>query len=257
MSIESDKDLLGITRISNVVALTLKGMREYTRAGMSTWELDQYGAGILKKYGARPAPALAYGFPGCTCISVNNEAAHGIPSQKTILKEGDLVNIDVSAELDGYYSDNGGSFVVGPDIRHLDPLVRASKDILYKAIHRVRGGVKVNEIGRIIETEAKKRGFKVIKNLCGHGVGRSLHEEPKEIPNFYDRFNTARFRKNSVVAIETFISTRASYTHAKGDGWTEMTGEGGFVAQHEHTIIVTDKDPVILTKANDIWMNHS
>jgi methionyl aminopeptidase len=84
-----------------------------------------------------------------------------------------------------------------------------------------------------------------------------LHEEPKEIPNFYDRFNTARFRKNSVVAVETFISTRASYTHAKGDGWTEMTGEGGFVAQHEHTIIVTDNDPVILTKANDIWMNHS
>ncbi|MBS7565005.1 type I methionyl aminopeptidase [Mucilaginibacter sp. Bleaf8] len=253
MSIESENDLLGMSRVSEAVAQTLRAMREYAKPGMNTYELDLYGAAILQQFGARPAPQLVYNFPGCACISVNTEVAHGIPSKQTILKEGDLINIDVSAELDGYYADNGGSFILGEDTQNLSPLVEASKDILYKAIYQIKGGVKINEIGRLIETEAKKRGFTVIKNLCGHGVGRSLHEAPHYIANYHDRLNLSRFRKNSVVAIETFISTKATYTHDKGDGWTYITKDGSFVAQHEHTILVTDKEPVILTRDNQIW----
>jgi methionyl aminopeptidase len=132
-------------------------------------------------------------------------------------------------------------------------LVNASKQILYKAIQQIKGGVRIAEIGRLIETEAKKLNYRVIKNLVGHGVGRSLHEEPSEIPCYYDRGNTKRFKKNSVVAIETFISTNASYAQEKGDGWTFITRDGSFVAQHEHTIMVTDGAPVILTSANEIW----
>jgi len=253
MSISSQADIDGLQRISDAVALTLKHMREYAKPGMSTKELDEYGGEMLRRFGARSAPKLTYGFPGWCCISLNDEIAHGIPSEKRFLKEGDLINIDVSAELDGYWSDNGGSFVLGRDLNNHQPLVEASKTILHKAIHRIKGGVKIADIGLLIETEAKKAGFKVIKNLVGHGVGRSLHEAPEEIPCFNDRRNKHRFKKDSVVAVETFISTRATYAYDKGDGWTYVTSDGSYVAQHEHTIIITDGEPIILTKANQIW----
>ncbi len=253
MSITNEIEMLGMQKVSDAVAHTLKEMRNFAKVGMSTKELDDFGGEILKQLGAKSAPFLTYGFPGYTCISVNNEFCHGIPSAKRILKEGDLINIDVSAELDGFWSDNGGSFILGEDIQGHQKLIDASKEILQKAISNIRGGVKVSDIGLLIETEAKKRGYKVIKNLTGHGVGRSLHEEPHEIANYRDRFNFTRFKKNSVVAIETFISTTSNYADTLEDGWTMVGDKGGFMAQHEHTIMVTGGQPLILTKSNGIW----
>ena len=253
MSITSQAELIGLQQISQAVATTLRQMRAYARPGISTQELDEYGGRLLAEWGAKSAPKLTYGFPGWTCISVNNEVAHGIPSASRTLREGDLVNIDVSAELNGYWADNGGSFVLGADLHQHQPLVDASRQILRTALHQIRGGVRIAEIGRLIETEARKAGYKVIKNLVGHGVGRSLHEEPSEIPCYYDRHNLKRFKKNSVVAVETFISTRATFAHQAPDGWTLVTRDGSFVAQHEHTIVITNGRPIILTEANNIW----
>lgn len=253
MSITSDEELSGMQQISNAVAETLKQMREHAAPGMTAKELDDFGGAILSALGAKSAPKLTYDFPGWTCISVNNEIAHGIPTENKVFKEGDIINIDVSAELNGFWADNGGSFILGKDINELQPLVDASKQILRKAIDQIKGGVKIADIGRLIETEARKSGYKVIKNLAGHGVGRSLHEEPHEILNCYDRFNTTRFRKNSIVAIETFIATASTYADQEKDGWTLVGNKGGYVAQHEHTIMVTDGKPVILTAVNDIW----
>ncbi|UOG76443.1 type I methionyl aminopeptidase [Hymenobacter tibetensis] len=253
MSITSQADLIGLQRISEAVGTTLKHMREYAQPGMTTKEIDEYGGRILAALGAKSAPRLTYGFPGWTCISVNNEVAHGIPSAHKVLQDGDLVNIDVSAELDGYWADNGGSFVLGADIHQHQPLVDASRQILRTALSRIRGGVRIADIGGLIEGEARKAGYRVIKNLVGHGIGRSLHEDPKEIPCYYDRYNLKRFKKNSVVAVETFISTRATLAHQLSDGWTLATKDGSFVAQHEHTIVITDGQPLILTEANSIW----
>jgi methionyl aminopeptidase len=253
MSITKESELIGMQKASEAVAYTLKEMQAYAQPGMTTRALDDYGASILAGFGAKSAPLLTYHFPGCTCISVNNEFCHGIPSHTRILKEGDLVNIDVSAELNGFWADNGSSFVLGRDVAGHQKLVDASKQILHKAIHQIRGGVRISDIGHLIETEAKKRGFKVVKNLTGHGVGRSLHEEPTEIANYRDRFNTKRFRKNSVVAIETFITTTSSYAETLADGWTMVGDKGGFMAQHEHTIVVTDGTPIILTAMNGVW----
>ena len=253
MSITTENERIGMQQASDAVAITLKKMREYARPGISTKELDEYGGELLAQMGARSAPKLTYDFPGHTCISINEEAAHGIPSADKLLKEGDLVNIDVSAELNGYWADNGGSFVLGQDIHGYGKLVEASKEILKKAIKNIKGGVRISEIGRLIETEAKKAGYTVIKNLTGHGVGRSLHEEPHEVANFCDRYNTARFKKNSVVAIETFISTRSTIADTQADGWTLIGNKGGFVAQHEHTIMVTGGEAVIFTAQNGIW----
>src|SRR3954464_6999534 len=253
MSITKETDLVGMKKASEAVACTLKEMRNYAQPGMTTKQLDDYGAKVLADFGARSAPYMTYGFPGWTCISVNNEFCHGIPSDKRILKEGDLINIDVSAELDGFWSDNGNSFVLGEDIHQHQKLVTASKEILHKAIYNIKGGVRIADIGEVIETEAKKRGFKVIKNLTGHGVGRSLHEEPSEIANYRDRHNQTRFKKNSVVAIETFITTISTFAETLQDGWTMVGDKGGFMAQHEHTIVVTEGTPIILTEMNGVW----
>lgn len=253
MSISKESELEGMKRVSEVVATTLRLMREFAKVGMSTKELDEYGGAILAKHGAKSAPYETYGFPGYTCISVNEEAAHGIPSDSKILQEGDLINIDVSAELNGFWSDNGGSFVLGTDLHNHQPLVEASKQILKKAIAEIKGGVKISDIGHLIETEAKKSGFKVIKNLAGHGVGRSLHEDPENILNYRVRSNHQRFRKNTTVAVETFISTKSTIAVELRDGWTLVGNKGGFVTQHEHTIMVTDGEPLILTSSNDIW----
>jgi len=253
MSITTEDERIGMQQASDAVAITLKKMREFAKPGISTKELDEYGGELLAQMGARSAPMLTYSFPGYTCISVNEEAAHGIPSVDKILKEGDLVNIDVSAELNGYWADNGGSFVLGEDIHGHGKLVAASKEILRKAISNIKGGVRISEIGRLIETEAKKAGYTVIKNLTGHGVGRSLHEEPHEIANYRDPFNLQRFKKNSVVAVETFISTASTIAETQSDGWTLVGNKSGYVAQHEHTILITGGEPVILTENNGIW----
>lgn len=253
MSITKEAELTGMRKVSEAVAHTLREMKNHARPGMTTKELDEFGAGILQGFGANSAPFMTYRFPGWTCISVNHEFCHGIPSDKRVLKEGDLINIDVSAELDGFWSDNGNSFVLGEDIHQHQQLVDASKEILQKAIDNIKGGVKIADIGQLMETEARKRGYRVIKNLGGHGIGRGLHEEPGELLNYKNRFDQRRFKKNSVVAIETFISTSSSYTVELNDGWTMVGNKGGFMAQHEHTIVVTDGKPMILTAMNGIW----
>lgn len=237
---------------SQAVATALRQMVNYAQPGMSTKELDEYGAEILAAFGAKSAPYLTYGFPGSTCISVDNEFCHGVPSTGRVLKEGDLVNIDVSAELDGFWADNGASFVLGKDIHQHQRLVDASKNVLRKAINHIRGGVKIAEIGHLMEVEARKSGYRVIRNLGGHGIGRSLHEQPDELLNYKNRFDQRRFKKNSVVAIETFISTTSTYAVELHDGWTMVGDKGGYMAQHEHTIVVTDGKPIILTAANEI-----
>jgi len=238
--------------VSEAVAITLKEMREHARPGMTTKELDEFGGRLLNSFGARSAPRLSYGFPGWTCISVNHEIAHGIPSAKKILQEGDLVNIDVSAELNGFWSDNGGSFVLGRDLYQYQPLVDTSRRILLEVIQSIRGGVKIADVGYAIETRAKRAGYKVIKNLSGHGIGRKLHEDPEHILNYRDRNNHQRFRKNSVVAIETFIATSSQMAVELQDGWTLVGNKGGVVAQHEHTILITEQKPILLTEMNQL-----
>ena len=246
MSISKESDLIGMKKASEAVATTLNEMISYARVGMTTKELDDFGASVLQEFGAKSAPKLTYGFPGFTCISVNNEFCHGIPSDRK-LEEGDLINIDVSAELNGFWSDNGSSFILGDDVHHHQKLVDASQAILNKAVSSIRGGVRIADIGHLIESQAKQRGYKVIKNLGGHGIGRALHETPHDLLNYGDRFDKRRFKKNEVVAIETFISTICSSVETARDGWTLVGNRGGFMAQHEHTIVVTDGQPIILT----------
>lgn len=252
MSIQSVEEMNALKAAADAVAIALREMQAFAKPGLSTKQIDKYGYEILRSFGANPAPKKDYNFPGWTCISVNHEACHGIPTDHKILQEGDLVNIDVSAELDGFYADNGGSFILGEDHQNLQPLVDASRDILHLALANITHGVKISALGGFIEKQARQRGFQVIRNICGHGIGRKLHESPNEIPCYRDFFIRERFRKNAVVAIETFISTGARYVYEEEDGWTLSTDDNSFVAQHEHTIVVTDDQPIILTSENGI-----
>ncbi|TCD12220.1 type I methionyl aminopeptidase [Pedobacter frigidisoli] len=252
MIIKTEEELQGMELVSEAVAVTLQKMRDYTQIGMSTKEIDEYGRQLLEAIGAKSAPFETYSFPGYSCISVNQEFAHGVPSDKVMLKNGDIINIDVSAEMGGFWADNGCSFIVGDDIQGIQHLVDTSQEILLDAISHISGGVRIADIGKLMETKAKKAGYTVIRDLGGHGVGRSLHEEPDAIMNYYDRFDKRRFRKDSVVAIETFISTKSAFIETAADKWAFMGSKGGFVAQHEHTILITAGKPIILTAANGI-----
>jgi methionyl aminopeptidase len=252
MSIKTRSELTSMHKIGRIVASTLRAMQNHVRPGMSTKELDDFGGSLLEKHGARSAPKITYGFPGYSCISVNEEIAHGIPSRSKIIAEGDLVNIDVSAELNGFWADNGASFVVGADLHAHGKLVDASRGILEHAIKTVRPGMYIRDLGGMIESAARLHGFGVIRNLTGHGVGRSLHEAPEEIPNFFDRFNMARFTQGSVVAIETFIATQSSLAKTLKDGWTLVGNRGGFVAQHEHTVVIREEGTLVLTNPSQM-----
>ncbi|MEQ9366644.1 MAG: type I methionyl aminopeptidase [Leptospirales bacterium] len=246
MSIRDENDLTALRRVGKVVGDTLRLMLRSVEAGMSTLELDRIGEEYFQKRGARSAPRLTYDFPGATCISVNNEVAHGIPGER-VLRTGDLVNIDVSLELDGYFADTGASMCIEPAPDQLTDLCRASHAILQATIHNIKAGNKLNRIGRTIENGARERGYTTVLNLAGHGVGGALHEEPYDLVNYYDPRDQRLAERGQVVAIETFISTGGRYAREEADGWTLTTGDGSFVAQYEHTLVITDGAPIILT----------
>ena len=246
MTIETDQDIVGLKIIGKIVADTLKHMMKEAKVGMSTFELDQIGASYLAKFNARSAPQLMYNFPGSTCISVNEDIAHGIPNEK-ILKEGDMINIDVSAELNGYFADTGGSFVLGKSTDLQKKVMRATREALDSAISIVSAGKPINLIGKAIEQVAKKYNLKIIENLGSHGVGRSLHEDPTFIAPFFDPKDLRVLKEGQVITIEPFLSTKSTWVDEGSDGWTLFTEKGSVSAQYEHTMIITKNKPIILT----------
>jgi methionyl aminopeptidase len=248
MTIETDKDLIALQEIGKIVALTLKKMMCQTEPGMSTSELDYIGKTFLQMYGAKSAPKITYGFPGYTCISINEEAAHGVPGTR-VINSGDVVNIDVSAEKNGYFADTGGTFVVPPSTHLKDRLIHSTKLALHEACNSARAGRPINGIGKSIQKVAKRNGFKIIKNLSGHGVGRSLHEAPREIPGYYDHNDLRILHDGLVIAIEPFLSTKSRYVREDDDGWTLFTQQGNLSAQFEHTMVITKGKPILLTMA--------
>ncbi|MEM9157818.1 MAG: type I methionyl aminopeptidase [Verrucomicrobiota bacterium] len=248
MSVESYEDIAGLKRASCVVVEAVRDMFAAMEPGMTTLELDEIGAGVLARHGARSAPALCYGYPFATMISINEEVAHGMPSDR-VIREGDLVNIDVSAELDGYFSDTGYTMPVGDGNNRANRLCAASKRALSEALKVARHGVEIREVEWVVKQVAREAGFSVIENLVGHGVGRHLHEEPGNIPAWGDLRDRRKFVEGTVLTIEPFLSTGPRRVFDKGDGWTVMTRPGNLTAQFEHTIIVTRGEPVVLTAA--------
>ncbi|WP_395646044.1 type I methionyl aminopeptidase [Terricaulis sp.] len=248
MTIDNDNDLVALKKIGAIVARTLAAMGKALEPGMTTRELDAIGAQLLAAEGARPAPALAYNFPGATCISVCPDIAHGIPGDR-VLKAGDLVNIDVSAELGGYFADTGASFVIPPVSARLAKLTRDGKRALWAGVNAVRAGAKLGDIGRAVQAFADRERYTLIQNLASHGVGRSLHEEPTSIATWDDPGERRRIHEGMVFTIEPFLSMGSQWAVDGGDEWTLRADTGRPTVQYEHTLVATARGALVLTAA--------
>ncbi|MES1956206.1 type I methionyl aminopeptidase [Salinisphaera hydrothermalis] len=248
MTIENQSDIDGIMAAGRVVAMVRDAMLEAVEPGITTQELDSLGSRLLEESGAKSAPKLIYDFPGATCISINEEAAHGVPGPRTILA-GDVVNVDVSASLNGYFADTGGTMVVPPVSSTKARLCHATRIALRCALSEARAGAPINRIGKAIQSVAKTHRFKVIRNLAGHGIGRALHEEPERLVGYYDHHDHRVLHAGQVIAVEPFLSTKSTYVEESEDGWTLVGAPRNLSAQYEHTIIVTNGAPIVATHA--------
>ena len=248
MIIKTEDELKALQESGKIVADCLRYMLDEVKPGISTKYLDELGGAYLTKYGAKSAPITMYDFPGYTCISLNEEAAHGIPRDDREILAGDLINIDVSAVKNDIYADTGSSMCLDPVNEAHKRLLKATRTALNRAISNVRAGEGLNIIGKTIEKEAKQSGYTVIRNLCSHGVGRTLHDEPSHIVSYRDPTEKRLLVENMVITIEPFLSTGSvNVTEAK-DGWTLVNKRGCISAQFEHTMVVRkNKEPLIVT----------
>ncbi|HEY0974764.1 MAG TPA: type I methionyl aminopeptidase [Solimonas sp.] len=247
MTIQGEADLRGLRQVGQLVAAVLADMLDLLEPGMTTLELDNIGRRLLEQRGARSAPEITYKFPGATCISVNEEAAHGIPGTRRI-EAGDVVNVDVSAELDGYFADTGGTRVVPPSSALKDCLCLATRQALAAAMTEARAGAPINRIGAAIEQVADAHQFRVIRNLGSHGVGRALHEYPGSIAGHYEAKDRRRLTEGMVITIEPFLSTHSTRVRTARDGWTLLAAKGNLSAQYEHTMVITRGEPIVVTR---------
>ncbi len=224
-------------------------MSKSIEIGMTTKELDEIGKTKLDFYGAKSAPQTCYNFPGTTCISINNCIAHGIPDE-SIIAAGDLINIDVSAELDGFFGDTGASYVMPPSSPQKKQICFATRKARDQAISSLKTGANLNIIGKNVEKIAKKHNFKIISDLMSHGIGINLHEEPSYVPSYFDKNLKYILQKGQVLTVEPFLSTKSDGSITGVDGWSLFGNKQGLTAQYEHTIIITDTKPIITTVPN-------
>lgn len=247
MSIESQADLLGMRTIGRIVALILREMCAAVRRGMTTAELDGIGAMAMRRLGARSAPQLTYQFPGYTCISVNEEIVHGVPGDRR-LESGDVVKIDVTAEHGGYIADAARTVIVGAGSPVALQLQACAVAALAAALKVARAGELVSTIGRAVERQARQDGFAVVRELCGHGVGRTIHERP-DVPNYENRLSKDTLTDGLVIAIEPMLAAVPARPVQGADGWTLSTHNGSLAVHEEHTVVIQRGDPLILTAA--------
>lgn len=246
MTIENEDQLDKLKAAGRLVARTLKAMGEALEPGMTTRELDALGRAMLEAEGANSAPELTYDFPGATCISIGPDVAHGIPGDQ-VIRAGDLINIDVSAELDGFFGDTGASFAVPPVSKRVERLCRDGRRALWTGIRAVRAGGDLNAPGREIEAFARKNGYTLVRNLASHGVGLSLHEEPTEIATWPDASERRIMQEGLVFTVEPFLSLGAEFAEDGDDPWTLYSQPKALTVQYEHTVIASRSGPLILT----------
>ncbi len=245
MSIETQEELEALRRAGQVVADAIRAMRRAVRPGVTTGELDAVGARVFRRAGARSGPQIDYGFPGVTCISVGDEAVHGIPGRRR-LRDGDLVTLDVTAELDGFYADACVTVSAGRPRPASARLAATASRALVAGIGAARAGAPLNAVGAAVESVVSARGHAVCTDLAGHGIGRRIHEPPT-VPSYYDARLAAPLTEGLVMTIEPIVSAGSGRVYETGDGWTVRTADGAVCAHAEHTIVIRDGAPLVLT----------
>ena len=243
MSIDSPDELAAMRAAGQVVAEAIREMSRRVRPGVTTAELDDIAAGVFARHGARSGPQLDYDFPGVTCISLDDECVHGIPSKRRV-REGQLVKLDVTAELDGFYADACRTVAVGKPKGREQRLMAAAQSALKLGLAQAKAGNNVGAIGAAVQTEVERRGFSVCAELSGHGIGRRIHEEP-DVPNI--AWDGPELTNGLVITVEPIIAAGRGEVYVDDDGWTIRTDDGTHSAHFEHTIVITDGAPILLT----------
>lgn len=245
--LKTNRELALMQEACRISAGALRVAGEAVEPGVSTYEIDRLAYDYIKKCGAEPNFLNLYGFPATACISVNDRVIHGIPSKKEILKEGDVVSIDLGAKINGFNGDNAATFAVGKISEEAQALLDATKESLYEAIKVAKAGNRVGDIGSTVQRYVEARGFSVVRAYVGHGVGANLHEDPN-VPNFGTPGRGVRLLPGMTLAIEPMINLGGSDVKTLSDGWTVVTKDGKISAHFEHTIAVTQDGPIILTR---------
>lgn len=250
MTITSEEELERLKAIGRICAIARDTMAAALEPGMTTQELDDIGRKVLDDHDARSAPQVTYDFPGATCISVNEEVAHGIPG-KRVIAAGDLVNIDVSAEKDGIFADTGASYIVPPGSHRIEKLCRDGKKAMWTGIRAVKAGGRLAEVGEAIGKFAGTNGYTLLRNLASHGIGYGLHDEPGEIPTWPDRSERRRISDGLVFTVEPFLSLGGQMAEEKSfdDPWTLVSVPAAPCVQYEHTVVATRRGAVVVTLA--------
>lgn len=245
--LKSPQEIEKIRKACRVVANVLEGVRTKVRAGITTKELDDFAEQLIRDAGAKPAFKGYRGYPSTLCTSVNEQVVHGIPSEGVVLRPGDIISIDVGAVVDGFYGDAAITVPVGPITNEAERLIRVTEESLLKGIAEAIPGNRLYDISAAVQSHVEAHGFSVVREFVGHGIGRSLHEDP-QIPNFGERGGGPKIKAGMVLAIEPMVNAGGCVTRVKEDGWTAITADGSLSAHFEHTIAVMDDGPLILTR---------
>jgi methionyl aminopeptidase len=245
VSVQSEEEMEGLLQIGKIVRLALEEMKKHARPGMTTAELDDIGDRTLKRWGAESAPRKRYGFPGSNCISVNEEAVHGIPGGR-VLQPGDLLKLDVTAERNGYVADAALTLPLPPASPLKLRLCECAEAAFQKALATARTGQPLREIGRAMESEVRRFGFRILRELHSHGVGRAIHEEPT-IPNYYDRSQKRRLTEGLVITLEPILCAGSGKAALEPDGWTVRSADRSLAAHYEQTVVVGNSGAKIVT----------
>ncbi len=246
IEVKNEQELQRMRAAGKVTAAVLKLMTEMVRPGISTLELDSAAERTIRSFGATPLFLGYYGFPGSICASVNEEVVHGIPKKDRILKSGDIISIDTGARLDGFCSDAAVTLGVGKVSDEAQRLMDVTKKSLYKAIGQVKAGRRLGDVQHAVEAFAKLHNVGVVRDYCGHGIGRNMHEEPS-IPNFGTPGTGPVLEAGMVLAIEPMLTAGSFRVRELEDGWTVVTRDGSYAAHFEHTVAVTANGSEIFT----------
>jgi methionyl aminopeptidase len=248
MSVDTPEQLDGLKKTGRLVALTLRSLRAAVAPGITTGQLDAMARSIFLAHGARSGPILTYGYPGAVCISVDDEVVHGIPGTRR-LRRGQLVTLDVAAELDGYHADAAITVAVGKADPQATRLIAATRAALAAGIRAAQPGAALRDVGAAVERTARHHGFRVFRELTGHGIGRAMHEDPT-VPNWPAPHATERLTPGVVFTIEPMLASGSTRLALDRDGWTIRSQDGSRSAHEEHTIMVADNGPVVLTSGS-------
>ena len=245
--LKTTRELSLMKEACRISAGALRVAGEAVKPGVSTWEIDRIAYEYIKSRGAEPNFLHLYGFPATACISINDEIIHGIPSKERILKEGDIVSIDLGAKIHGYNGDNAATFACGKISEQAQRLMDTTRQSLYKAIEMAVPGNKIGDIASAVQVYCEERGYGVVREYTGHGVGRELHEDPS-VPNYGKAGRGVRLLPGMTLAIEPMINEGTAAIRQMSDGWTVKTADHKLSAHFEHTVAITNDGPVILTK---------